>query len=105
MPLYEYHCGNCNRHYEKIQSANAPRSLRCDDCGELAKRVLSVIAKPVSSSSSDSSEKPFNLGIVYPSDNPLDQLENERFAAKYAKDVYSIKVQPHSPLFRSACVN
>ena len=53
MPIYEYLCTDlmCARVYEKFESADAPREQSCDYCGGLAKRVMSVPARPVTGNS------------------------------------------------------
>ncbi len=41
MPTYEYHCGACNRSYERREGFDAPATHRCDFCKRgKAKRVL-----------------------------------------------------------------
>ena len=43
MPLYEYHCPNCDRDFEKIVSRQ-PAMMPCPYCGEPAGRKVSAIA-------------------------------------------------------------
>ncbi len=41
MPLYEYECGKCGAHYEKLQKFSDPPLATCEECGGKLKRLLS----------------------------------------------------------------
>ena len=58
MPIYDYTCTVCNRTYDQLESLDAPKEQACIDCGGLAKRTISVPAKPFSSNTSSHSEIP-----------------------------------------------
>jgi len=47
MPLYEYHCNDCDSQFEELQPMNAPKQgAECATCsGTNTHRVLSVFAK------------------------------------------------------------
>ena len=47
MPLYEYVCDGCDSRFERLQPMSAAHVTGCPDCGEEAKRVLSLFAAPV----------------------------------------------------------
>ncbi len=42
MPIYEYHCLECDTKFEKLQSFSAGKTCNCPDCGKTAKRVISL---------------------------------------------------------------
>ncbi len=44
MPLYEYRCRKCRRHFEKIQKFSDPPLETCEHCGGRADRLLSAPA-------------------------------------------------------------
>lgn len=44
MPLYEYRCKKCGRHFEKIQSFSAPDVKACPVCGGKVERLISAPA-------------------------------------------------------------
>jgi putative FmdB family regulatory protein len=44
MPLYEYQCERCDRHFERIEKASAPTAGVCPDCGGPARRLLGAPA-------------------------------------------------------------
>lgn len=44
MPLYEYRCRKCGRHFEKIQKFQDPRVPKCPDCGGATERLVSAPA-------------------------------------------------------------
>ena len=46
MPLYEYLCDGCDARFERLQPMTAAHVSDCPDCGEEAKRVLSLFAAP-----------------------------------------------------------
>ena len=54
MPLYEYACLDCNERFEELRSAaKADAAIPCNVCGSpRVKRLLSVVARPVSRSDS-----------------------------------------------------
>ncbi len=41
MPIYEYHCSDCGRTFEKIQPLEAKTAL-CPKCGKEAQKVMSA---------------------------------------------------------------
>ena len=41
MPLFEYHCRNCQETFEKLQR-QPERESACPHCGKTAKRVISL---------------------------------------------------------------
>ena len=47
MPLYEYHCDDCDSEFEELQPMNAPKQgAECANCsGTNTRRVLSTFAK------------------------------------------------------------
>ena len=44
MPLYEYQCERCDRHFERIEKVSAPTAGVCPDCGGPARRLLGAPA-------------------------------------------------------------
>ncbi|NOZ78858.1 MAG: zinc ribbon domain-containing protein [Acidobacteria bacterium] len=44
MPLYEYECRQCGKHFERIEHASAPPLKDCPLCGGELKRLLGVPA-------------------------------------------------------------
>lgn len=44
MPLYEYRCGKCGAHIEKIQKFSDPPLETCEKCGGKLERLLSPSA-------------------------------------------------------------
>ena len=44
MPLYEYECRQCGKHFERIEHASAPPLKTCPLCGGELKRLLGVPA-------------------------------------------------------------
>ncbi len=40
MPVYEYECGRCRRHFELKQSFDAETVSSCPECQSVARRVL-----------------------------------------------------------------
>ena len=44
MPLYEYACEKCGKHFDKIERVDAPETRKRPTCGGKAKRVLSAPA-------------------------------------------------------------
>jgi len=44
MPLYEYRCLSCHRHFERIERASSPRDGVCPECGAVATRMLGAPA-------------------------------------------------------------
>lgn len=44
MPLYEYVCPSCHARFDKLQPMNASSEAPCPDCGQTAKRALSLFA-------------------------------------------------------------
>ena len=41
MPIYEYYCGKCGITYERLEKVDAPPSTECEECGEIADKVMS----------------------------------------------------------------
>lgn len=41
MPIYEYHCKSCNKHFECMQKISEPPIAPCPGCGDTADRVIS----------------------------------------------------------------
>ncbi len=42
MPIYEYHCKNCNKNFEEwLKVSEAEKDQICPECGKLASRFLS----------------------------------------------------------------
>jgi len=50
MPLFEYHCRDCNETFEKLQRQPEPAVI-CPNCGKLARRAVSVFSGATDSSS------------------------------------------------------
>jgi putative FmdB family regulatory protein len=44
LPLYEYRCRKCRKHYEKIQKFSDPPLKTCDNCGGSLERLVSAPA-------------------------------------------------------------
>jgi len=44
MPIYEYVCHNCQHRFEKLQSMSFSGEVKCPECGESARRAISVFA-------------------------------------------------------------
>jgi putative FmdB family regulatory protein len=44
MPLYEYECMSCQRHFERIERASSQHDGVCPDCGGVAVRLLGAPA-------------------------------------------------------------
>jgi putative FmdB family regulatory protein len=40
MPTYDYHCEECDHHFEKFQSITARKLTRCPRCGGKIKRLI-----------------------------------------------------------------
>ena len=53
MPIYEYVCGNCQHRFEKLQSMSFSGEVVCPECGESAKRAISVFTAVTRGSSGD----------------------------------------------------
>lgn len=45
MPIYEYKCGNGHRSEAFRPMSESDQSNQCPDCGELARRIISQLAK------------------------------------------------------------
>lgn len=41
MPLYEYACGKCGKHFEKIEKVDGPHLRKCPSCGGRVERLMS----------------------------------------------------------------
>ncbi len=41
LPLYEYRCRKCGRHFEKIRKFSDPPVTKCPDCGGAAEQLVS----------------------------------------------------------------
>ena len=48
MPLYEYACPTCDDQFERLQPMSAEAHTDCPECGTTSKRVLSLVAAPIS---------------------------------------------------------
>lgn len=44
MPLYEYECGKCGKHFEKIEKLDGPHLKKCLACGGRVERLMSAPA-------------------------------------------------------------
>ncbi len=44
MPLYEYRCRQCERHFDRLERASEPRDGACPHCGGAASRLLGAPA-------------------------------------------------------------
>ncbi len=44
MPLYEYRCKKCGKHFEKIQKVSAPPLTTCEVCKGRLERLFSAPA-------------------------------------------------------------
>ncbi len=40
MPIYQYKCPECKQMMNKIQSFSAEKTIECDTCSAIAKRIL-----------------------------------------------------------------
>ena len=41
MPLYEYECQKCGKHFEKIEKLQGPYLKKCPNCGGRVERLMS----------------------------------------------------------------
>jgi putative FmdB family regulatory protein len=41
MPIYEYNCTKCRKHFELMQKMSDAGEAKCPDCGHSSKRVIS----------------------------------------------------------------
>jgi putative FmdB family regulatory protein len=47
MPIYEYHCNNCDATFERFhRSAAVDSEIACPTCGRASRRRLSTFARP-----------------------------------------------------------
>lgn len=44
VPLYEYECRKCKKHFEKIENLNGPYLKKCPSCGGTVERMMSAPA-------------------------------------------------------------
>lgn len=42
MPIYEYHCENCDYDFELLQGINESHSATCPTCNKKAKKKISI---------------------------------------------------------------
>lgn len=41
MPIYEYNCIKCGKHFEMLQRSVDAETAKCPDCGTVSKRLIS----------------------------------------------------------------
>ncbi len=41
MPIYEYECQKCKKHFEYTQSMKEPKKTTCEECGGALERLIS----------------------------------------------------------------
>ena len=41
MPIYEYECQKCKKHFEYTQSIKEPKKETCEECGGSLERLIS----------------------------------------------------------------
>jgi putative FmdB family regulatory protein len=41
VPLYEYECEKCGKHFEKIEKVQGPHLKKCPNCGGRVERLMS----------------------------------------------------------------
>jgi putative FmdB family regulatory protein len=41
VPLYEYECEKCGKHFEKIEKVQGPHLKKCPSCGGRVERLIS----------------------------------------------------------------
>jgi len=41
MPIYEYECQNCKKHFEYTQGIKEPKKETCEECGGSLDRLIS----------------------------------------------------------------
>ncbi len=44
MPLYEYACTRCSRHFERIEKVSGPHLKKCPKCGGKVERLAAAPA-------------------------------------------------------------
>lgn len=44
MPLYEYQCEKCGKHFERIEKVDGPHLKKCPSCGGRMERLMSAPA-------------------------------------------------------------
>ena len=44
MPLYEYECEKCGKHFEKIEKMGGPHLKKCPNCSGRVERLMSAPA-------------------------------------------------------------
>ncbi len=47
MPIYEYHCMNCSKVFEKINTVLSRNSESCPDCNSSVEIQISAPSRPV----------------------------------------------------------
>ncbi len=43
MPVYEYQCHECNKHFEYEHGVNDPHPEKCEECGGELKKVFTPV--------------------------------------------------------------
>lgn len=43
MPLYEYSCDKCNKHFEVIVSLDEKKKVKCPYCKKVLQKLMSAV--------------------------------------------------------------